>query len=57
MDCVSLNDADIVAMMATLRDVKALSIIVDHNKKIEGLRTDVIVSIPGKYTGDGDGAE
>jgi hypothetical protein len=51
------NDGDIVAMMVDVRDVKILSIMVDHNNFLQGLKTYVIVPIPSKYTGAGDGAE
>jgi hypothetical protein len=51
------NDGDIVAMMVDVRDVKILSIMVDHNNFLQGLRTYVIVPIPSKYTRAGDGAE
>ncbi|KAM0845260.1 hypothetical protein ACQ4PT_056496 [Festuca glaucescens] len=44
-------------MKAAVRDVKTLSIMVDHNNYLQGLRTDVIVPIPSRYTGAGDGAE
>ncbi|KAM0863573.1 hypothetical protein ACQ4PT_044516 [Festuca glaucescens] len=60
--CLVENDGDIVAMMAAVRDVKTLSILVAHNNFLQGLRTDVfvpdvLVPIPSKYTGAGDGAE
>jgi hypothetical protein len=54
--CLIQNDADIIAMMVAPREVKTLLIMVDHNFFCRGL-IDLIVPIPSKYTGDGDGAE
>ncbi|KAK1665123.1 hypothetical protein QYE76_053282 [Lolium multiflorum] len=42
---------------STVREFKTLSVMVDHNNFLQGLRTDVLVPIASKYTGGGDGAE
>jgi hypothetical protein len=55
--CLIDNDGDILAMMAAVREVKTLLVMVDHNNFLQGLRRDVVVPIPSKYTGAGDGAE
>ncbi|KAK1667945.1 hypothetical protein QYE76_056104 [Lolium multiflorum] len=55
--CLIENDGDILAMMAALREVKTLSVMVDHNNFLQGLRTDVVVPIPRKYTAGGEETE
>jgi hypothetical protein len=48
--CLIENDAHIVAMLTVVREVKTLPIMVDHNNFLQGLRSNVIVPIPIKYT-------
>ncbi|KAK1698672.1 hypothetical protein QYE76_015369 [Lolium multiflorum] len=55
--CLIENDGDILAMMAAVREVKTLSVMVDHNNFLQGLRTDVVVPIPRKYTAGGEETE
>ncbi|KAK1678411.1 hypothetical protein QYE76_039259 [Lolium multiflorum] len=55
--CLIENDGAILAMMASVREVKTLSVMVDHNNFLQGLRTGVVVPIPRKYTAGGDETE
>jgi hypothetical protein len=44
-------------MMATMREVKTLSIMLDHKNFLQVLRSNAIVPIPSKYMGDGAAEE
>ena len=48
--CLIENDAHILAMMESLKDEDYIFLMVDHKGYIKGLRPDVIVPIPSKYT-------
>ena len=55
--CLIENDAHILAMIESLKDENHLFLIVDHKGYIKGLRPDVIVPIPSKYTANPEALE
>lgn len=55
--CLIENDSHILAMMAAVKEEKLLYILVDQSNFIKGLRDDVIIPIPSKYTTDMENSE